>query len=107
MDDKQDLRLLRPAEDRPSLRQVLWRGAVVTVITALMLWFFAAILAGFSIDTRLHALLAGFVIGIANAFIWPALAFLIVPISVLTLGLGAIALNAVFVLWLLELIPGV
>jgi uncharacterized membrane protein YvlD (DUF360 family) len=89
------------------LRQVLWRGVVVTVITALLLWVFAAILDGFSIDTRLHALLAGFVIGIANAFIWPALAFLIVPISVLTLGLGAIALNAVFVLWLLELIPGV
>ena len=46
-------------------------------------------------------------VGIANAVIWPALAFLIVPLSVLTLGLGAIVLNALFVTWLLELLPGV
>ncbi len=46
-------------------------------------------------------------VGIANAVIWPALAFLIVPLSVVTLGLGAIVLNALFVLFLLELLPGV
>ena len=74
---------------------------------ALALWFLAAILDGFTIDTPGDALLAGFVVGVANAVIWPALAFLVVPLSVLTLGLGAIVLNAVFVLWLLELLPGV
>ena len=53
------------------------------------------------------SLLAGFVVGIANAVIWPALAFLVVPLSVLTLGLGAIVLNAVFVFLLLDWLPGV
>ena len=107
MADEQVSRVVRPADERPTLRQVVWRGLVVTVVAALILWLLAAILDGFSIDTRADALLAGFVIGIANAFIWPALAFLIVPLSVVTLGLGAIVLNALFVLWLLELLPGV
>ncbi len=75
--------------------------------TALALWVLAAILEGFTIDRPVDALLAGFVVGLANAVVWPALAFLIVPLSVLTLGLGAIVLNALFVTWVLELLPGV
>ena len=92
---------------RPSWRQVAWRSLVVTLITVVALWFLAAVLDGFTIDTVAHGLLAGFVVGIANAVIWPALAFLIVPLSVVTLGLGAIVLNVLFVTWLLELLPGV
>ena len=49
---------------------------------------------GFSIDRPRDALLAGFVVGMLNAVVWPALAFLVVPLSVLTLGLGAIVLDA-------------
>ncbi len=93
--------------DRPSLRSVVWRSAVVTVVTALALWLLAAIVPGFSIESGWDALLAGFVVGVGNAIIWPAMAFLVVPLSVLTLGLGAIVLNVVFVGWLLDLLPGV
>ena len=100
-------RVVRPAADRPSWRTVLWRTVVVTVVTTLGLWLLAAILPGFSIDSFWDALLAGFVVGIANAVVWPALAFLVVPLSVLTLGLGAIVLNALFVFLLLDLLPGV
>ena len=107
MDDELTSRIVRSAELRPSWRQVAWRSLVVTLITALALWFLAAILDGFTIDTVAQGLLAGFVVGVANAVIWPALAFLIVPLSVLTLGLGAIILNALFVAWVLELLPGV
>jgi uncharacterized membrane protein YvlD (DUF360 family) len=98
--------IVRSASDRPYWRQVLWRSSVVTVIIALALWILAAVLAGFTIDEPADALLAGFVVGVANAVIWPALSFLIVPLSVLTLGLGAIVLNALFVTWVLELMPG-
>ena len=98
---------MRTAGDRPSWRQVVWRGSVVTVIIALALWILAAVLGGFTIDDPADALLAGLVVGLANAIIWPALAFLIVPLSVLTLGLGAIVLNALFIAWVLELLPGV
>ena len=106
MDDRGS-RIVRAASDRPSWRQVLWRSSVVTVIIALALWILAAVLSGFTIDDPADALLAGFVVGVANAVIWPALSFLIVPLSVLTLGLGAIVLNALFVTWVLELLPGV
>ena len=100
-------RVVRPAADRPSWRTVLWRTIVVTVVTAVGLWLLAAILPGFSIDSFWDALLAGFVVGVGNAVVWPALAFLVVPLSVLTLGLGAIILNALFVFLLLDLLPGV
>lgn len=80
---------------------------MVTAITGFTLWLTAAWLPGFTIDSWRDALLAGLVIGLVNAVVWPALAFLVVPLSVLTLGLGAIVLNAVFVLWVLEWLPGI
>ena len=99
--------LIRPVSDRPSWRTVLRRCVVITVTIGLSLWLLAALLPGFRIDSLWHALLAGFVIGVANAVVWPALAFLVVPLSVLTLGLGAIVLNALFVFVLLDWLPGI
>ena len=61
------------------------------------LWILAALLDGFSIDRPRDALLAGLVVGLVGAVVWPALAFVVVPISVLTLGLGAIVLEALVV----------
>src|SRR4051794_34643390 len=100
-------RMIRAARQRPPWHQVLRRTIAVTLITAFALSLLAIILPGFSIDSRWDAVLAGFVIGIANAVVWPALAFLVVPLSVVTLGLGAIVLNAIFVGWVLELLPGI
>jgi len=91
--------------ERPSWQRVLWRSVVVTVVTALALWLLAAILPGFDIDSFRHALLAGVVVGLVNAVVWPALAFLVVPISVLTLGIGAILLNGLITFWVLDLLP--
>ncbi len=99
--------VIRPADERPPWSLVLWRGLVITVVTGFALWLLALVVPGFTIDTPGDALLAGFVIGIANAVVWPALAFLVVPLSVLTLGIGAIVLNTLFVFALLELLPGV
>jgi uncharacterized membrane protein YvlD (DUF360 family) len=86
---------------------VVWRGLVITALTAVALWLLAAILPGFSIDSWWDAVLAGFVVGVGNAVVWPALSFLVVPLSVLTLGLGAIVLNVLFVFVLLDPLPGV
>ncbi len=85
----------------------MWRGLVITALTAVALWLLAAILPGFSIDSWWDAVLAGFVVGVGNAVVWPALSFLVVPLSVLTLGLGAIVLNVLFVFVLLDPLPGV
>ncbi|HZI44508.1 MAG TPA: phage holin family protein, partial [Ilumatobacter sp.] len=99
--------MFRPPRQRPPWHQVLRRTVVVTMLTAFALWLLALLLPGFSIDSASDALLAGFVVGVANAVVWPALAFVVVPLSVVTLGLGAIVLNAIFVGWVLELLPGV
>src|SRR5262245_34441528 len=93
--------------ERPSWALVVWRGALVTAVTAVTLWIFAAVLGDFSIDRPRDALLAGLGLGLVGAVVWPALAFVVVPISVLTLGLGAIVLEAIVVGIVLDALPGV
>ncbi len=92
---------------RPSWSRVLARGIVVTIVTAVALWLLALVLPGLSIDRPRDALLAGLVVGLVGAIVWPALAFVVVPISVLTLGLGAIVLEALVVALILDALPGV
>jgi uncharacterized membrane protein YvlD (DUF360 family) len=92
---------------RPSWSRVLSRGIVVTIVTAGALWLLAVVLPGFSIDRPRDALLAGLIVGVVGAIVWPALAFVVVPISVLTLGLGAIVLEALVVALILDALPGV
>ena len=99
--------ILRPASERPSWHRVLLRVAVVTTVSAGSLWVLAWLLDGLSIDTPADALLAGLVVGLVNAVIWPALAVIIVPLSVLTLGIGAIVLDALVVTLVLDEMPGV
>jgi uncharacterized membrane protein YvlD (DUF360 family) len=98
---------LRPVAERPSFAVVLWRSATVTLASALALWALAGLLDDFAIDTFWNAVLAGFVVGIVNAVVWPALAAVVVPISVVTLGLGAIVLDALLVGVVLDSLPGV
>jgi uncharacterized membrane protein YvlD (DUF360 family) len=98
---------IRPPSERPSVATVLWRVTVVTVSTGLTLWLLAAVLDGFTIDEWWQAVLAGFAVGVVNAVVWPMLAVVIVPISVVTLGLGAIILDALFVGIVLDWLPGV
>ncbi len=97
----------RPSADRPSWRQVVGRTVVVTLVTALSLWLLAWLFDDFTIDSPTDALLAGFVVGLVNAVVWPALAVIVVPLSVLTLGLGAIVLDALLVTLVLDQLPGV
>ena len=98
--------LLRDEELRPGWRQTVGRSVVVVLANALALWLLAAVLEGFELDDVPAALIAGVVIGVLNATVWPALAFLVVPLSVLTLGIGAIAVNAFVVGVALDLVPG-
>jgi uncharacterized membrane protein YvlD (DUF360 family) len=100
-------RLVVRQSERPPWQRVAWRSVVVTTVTALALWLLAAILPGFDIDSFWHAVIAGAVVGLVNAVVWPALAFLVVPLSVLTLGIGAIVLNGLITFWVLDLLPGV
>lgn len=100
-------RWVRPVQERPSWSTGLWRVLVVTLVTGGALLLLDRLLAGLSFRSPWHALLAGLVLGLLNSLVWPALASVVVPISVLTLGLGAIVLDVLAVALVLGHLPGV
>lgn len=106
-DQREATAVVRSKELRPSLRQVVGRTVAIVVTNALALALLDPLVRGYRVDDAESALLAGLVIGLLNALVWPAVAFLVVPLSVLTLGLGAIVVNALVVWLLLDEIPGV
>ncbi len=74
--------------------------------TAVALLITANIVPGFYVKNFIAALVAAIVIGLVNAFIRPILAILAFPITLLTLGLFTLVINAL-TLWLASaLTPG-
>lgn len=103
----QDSKLLRNPALRPSLRQVVGRLVATTLVLSVALVVTSWLLGDFDIDRARDALLAGFVIGLINALIWPALAVVLVPLSVFTLGLASLVVNAAMIWLVLDELPGV
>jgi uncharacterized membrane protein YvlD (DUF360 family) len=87
------------------LRHLL-RAIVVLLVDALGLLLLAALLNGFELDGAGAALAAAALVGVLNALVWPVLARFALPLSVVTLGLGALVLNGVLVAFAIDLIPG-
>src|SRR4051794_9306031 len=85
----------------------LWRVVLVWVVTAAALMLLSALLAGFEVKDFGAALAAAALIGLINALVWPLVIRVALPITVLTLGLGVLALNGA-VVWVVSVIqPGV
>jgi uncharacterized membrane protein YvlD (DUF360 family) len=82
------------------------RGVLVLLLDAVILLLLSEVLNGFVLDGAKAALGAAALIGLLNAFVWPALARLALPLTVLTLGLAALVLNGVLVTFALNLLPG-
>jgi uncharacterized membrane protein YvlD (DUF360 family) len=85
---------------------IVVRGAVVLVVDAAVLLLLSELLAGFTLDGPGAALATAALVGVLNALVWPLLARFALPLSVLTLGLGALALNAVLVIFAIDVVPG-
>ena len=85
---------------RPLLRVV-----VVWLLTAAALHLLSAILPGFTIDGTGTALVVAAAIGLTNALVWPTLIRVALPFTVLTLGLGVLALNGAVVLLISQAEP--
>jgi uncharacterized membrane protein YvlD (DUF360 family) len=83
------------------------RIAIVLVIDALALLLLADALPGLEVDSLAAAFGMAVVLGILNALVWPVLARLTLPLSVLTLGLGALVLNGALVALAALISPGV
>ena len=75
------------------------------LLNAVALWVATVLVPGVDYDTILALLLAALVIGLVNAVIRPILLVLTIPITVLTLGLFLLVLNALL-FWLADLVPG-
>ena len=58
----------------------------------------SALLAGFDVDDFEAALVAAAGIGLVNALVWPLVIRVALPFTVLTLGLGVLALNGAVIL---------
>ncbi len=76
------------------------------VTTSLSVLIVAYLLPGVTVDSALSAIGLAIVLAILNVFIKPLLVVLTLPITVVTLGLFLIVVNALIILLADELVPG-
>ena len=75
-------------------------------ITALGLWVASELLSGLTFASSGKLILAAVVLGVVNAFVRPLAFILTLPITVLTLGLFLLVLNAGMVALVAWVVPG-
>jgi putative membrane protein len=64
------------------------------VVTALLLLVVAYVVPGVQVEGMKSALIAALILGIVNALVRPFVVFLTIPITIVTLGLFLLAINA-------------
>lgn len=75
-------------------------------LNALGLLLVAYLVPGIEVETYSAALLAAVVLGIVNALLRPVLLVLTLPVTILTLGVFALVINALLLLLVANIIPG-
>ena len=76
------------------------------VIAAFGLWLATRWVDGFAIDEPATLLIAAVVLGLVNAVVRPVIIVLTLPISVVTLGLFLLVVNAGMILLVAAIVPG-
>lgn len=77
-----------------------WLLSAIAIVVA------AYILPGVKVDTFVTALVLAVVLGVINAFLKPVLVFLTFPITIITLGLFSLVLNALLIMLAAAIVPG-
>src|SRR5512139_2656674 len=80
---------------------------VRVLINAVALFIVSYLSLGLKINSLTTTLIAALVLGLLNAVVRPILGFLSLPITILTLGLFALVLNALMFWLMARLVPGV
>lgn len=75
-------------------------------ITALGLWVASEIFSGLSFDSASKLIVAAVLLGVVNAFVRPLAFILTLPLTILTLGLFLLVLNAAMVGLVAWILPG-
>jgi putative membrane protein len=81
---------------------ILLRG----VFAAIGLWLATLFLAGLRFDKPATLIVAGLVLGLVNALLRPVLVLLTLPITIVTLGLFLLVINAAMVELVAAFLPG-
>ncbi len=76
------------------------------LVSALALWLTSAVVPGIDVRTPAALLAAAAMIGILNAFVRPVIVLLTLPLTVLTLGLFILVINAAMLKIASSLVPG-
>lgn len=83
------------------------RGLVIRwIVSALALWMTSSVVRGIEVRGLGPLLLAAAMIGVINAFIRPIVLVLTLPLSVITLGLFALVVNAAMLGLASAFVPG-
>ncbi|MDZ7652772.1 MAG: phage holin family protein [Burkholderiaceae bacterium] len=82
------------------------RILLVWILNAIALWLVTLILPGVQVQDALTAFIAAVVLGLVNALVKPVLVILTLPITVLTLGLFLLVINALLFWGVSALLPG-
>jgi len=75
-------------------------------VNTLSLWVADYLFVGMTLQTTQSLLISGLLLGIVNTFLKPLLVILTLPLSVVTLGLFVLVINALLLLLVAWLVPG-
>ncbi|MCA3216529.1 MAG: phage holin family protein [Burkholderiales bacterium] len=82
------------------------RILLVWILNAVALYLVTLIVPGVAVQDPLHAFIAAVVLGLVNALVKPVLIILTLPITLVTLGLFLLVLNALLFWAVGSLLPG-
>ena len=80
--------------------------ALHLLVSALLLWLVGQIVTGIHLSGFGPALLAALVLGVVNFLVRPILIVVTLPITILTLGLFLIVINALMLMLTAAIVPG-
>ncbi|MBI1863333.1 phage holin family protein [Candidatus Microgenomates bacterium] len=82
-------------------------GIVISLlVNGIAVFVTAALLPGVTVDSFFTSLVVAVFLGIVNTFLRPILHIIALPITILTLGLFALVINALLVLLVSKIVPG-
>jgi putative membrane protein len=82
------------------------RLIVHLLVSALLLWLVSQFVNGIYIHSFGSAIFAALVLGVVNFLVRPILVLITLPITILTLGLFLIVINALMLMLTSSLVPG-
>ncbi|MFQ3215262.1 MAG: putative membrane protein [Marivirga sp.] len=76
------------------------------LLSALAVFVSAKVLSGITVESYGQSILVAIILGVVNAIVKPILVFLTIPITILTLGLFLLVINALMIMLVDKLLKG-